>query len=274
MAKNGKSHDTPAMRQFRHFKEKYPQCVLFFRMGDFYETFYDDAKLIHKVLGVTLTQRTEGIPMAGVPYHSVEGYLRRVIEAGYRVAVCEQMEDPSQAKGVVRREVTRVITPGTLTDESLLEEGRENPLAAVQIHDTGKASIAWAELSTGAFSLVTVEQADLADELARIAPRELLVGQEAGEKIPSSDRLPDRPNPMRHHRTAALAISSKRSGGRCYANSFKWPRWMALVYQRMTLILASHLRSFTIYWKRKRLPAMIDLWLIFVPRADSYAATT
>lgn len=189
MATNSNPHDTPAMRQFRHFKEKYPQCVLFFRMGDFYETFYDDAKLLHKVLGVTLTQRTEGIPMAGMPYHSVEGYLRRVIEAGYRVAVCDQMEEPSQAKGVIRREVTRVITPGTLMDESLLEEGRENPLAAVQIHHTGKASIAWAELSTGAFSLVTIVEADLADELSRIGPRELLVCQESGEKIPTQIAL-------------------------------------------------------------------------------------
>ena len=178
--------DTPAMRQFRQFKERYPQCVLFFRMGDFYEMFYDDAKLANKVLGVTLTQRTKGIPMAGVPYHSVDGYMRRMIEAGYRVAVCEQMEDASQAKGVVRREVTRLITPGTLTDESLLEEGRENPLAAVVFHDDGTASIAWAELSTGSFSLASVEGHALADELARVAPSELLYAEPANGDIPKS----------------------------------------------------------------------------------------
>ncbi len=173
------------MRQFRHFKERYPQCVLFFRMGDFYETFYDDAKLAHKVLGVTLTQRTKGIPMAGVPYHSVDGYLRRMIEAGYRVAVCDQVEEPSQAKGVVRREVTRVITPGTLTDEALLEEGRENPLAAIFLHDNGQASIAWAELSTGSFSLATVLEQELTDELARIAPSELLCAEPPqGKSVP------------------------------------------------------------------------------------------
>ena len=107
--------DTPAMRQFHRFKKQHPDCVLFFRMGDFYEMFYDDAELAHRVLGVTLTQRTEGVPMAGVPYHAVENYLRRMIEAGYRVAVCDQVEDPAQAKGVVKRDVTRVITPGTLS---------------------------------------------------------------------------------------------------------------------------------------------------------------
>jgi len=96
-------HSTPAMKQFHRFKQQHPGTVLFFRMGDFYEMFYEDAELAHKVLGVTLTQRTKGIPMAGVPYHSVEGYLRKMIQAGHRVAVCEQMQDPSEAKGVVER---------------------------------------------------------------------------------------------------------------------------------------------------------------------------
>ena len=124
MAKASDPHQTPEMRQFHRFKEQYPGCVLFFRMGDFYEMFYDDAELAHKVLGVTLTQRTRGVPMAGVPYHAVDGYLSRMIQAGYRVAVCDQVEDAAQAKGVVRRDVTRVVTPGTVTDESLLEDGK------------------------------------------------------------------------------------------------------------------------------------------------------
>jgi len=191
VAKKKAPNDTPAMRQFRQFKERYPQCVLFFRMGDFYEMFYDDAKLANKVLGVTLTQRTKGIPMAGVPYHSVDGYMRRMIQAGHRVAVCEQMEDASQAKGVVRREVTRLITPGTLTDESLLEEGTENPLAAVVVHDDGTASIAWAELSTGSFSLASVEGHGLADELARVAPSELLYAEPDNGDIPKSIKALD-----------------------------------------------------------------------------------
>ncbi|MCC5828769.1 MAG: DNA mismatch repair protein MutS [Phycisphaeraceae bacterium] len=168
---------TPAMRQYKQFKDLHPECVLFFRMGDFYEMFFDDAKLAHRVLGVTLTQRTEGVPMAGVPYHAVEGYLRRMIQAGHRVAVCEQVEDAAKAKGVVKRDVTRVITPGTLTDESLLEEGQANLLAAVSFLDDEQLSLAWVDLSTGELlvSLMSVEEAGT--ELMRIAPREVLYAQ-------------------------------------------------------------------------------------------------
>lgn len=185
MAKASDPHQTPAMKQFHRFKEQHPGCVLFFRMGDFYEMFYDDAELAHKVLGVTLTQRTKGIPMAGVPYHAVDGYLSRMIQAGYRVAVCEQVEDAAQAKGVVKRAVTRVVTPGTVTDESLLEDGRENPLAAVQFHGDGKASLAWAELSTGSFALTTLSEDAVGDELARIGPRELLYCETATGDVPA-----------------------------------------------------------------------------------------
>ena len=167
-------HDTPAMQQYRRFKEQHPDCVLFFRMGDFYECFYDDAKIAAAALGLTLTQRTTGIPMAGLPYHSVEGYLRRMIQAGHRVAVCEQMETPQQAKGVVRRAVTRVVTPGTITDEALLDEGRENPIAALQPLPGQQVALAFAELSTGAFRVAEIPTDDLADELARINPGELL----------------------------------------------------------------------------------------------------
>ncbi len=135
------AHITPAMRQYKQFKEQFPDCVLFFRMGDFYEMFFDDARLANKVLGVTLTQRSEGIPMAGVPYHAVESYLRRMIRAGYRVAVCDQIEDPAKAKGIVARDVTRVITPGTLTDATLLEEGTPAPLAAVMFHGEGREGL-------------------------------------------------------------------------------------------------------------------------------------
>lgn len=177
--------DTPAMRQFKRFKADHPGCVLFFRMGDFYEMFFDDAELAHRVLGVTLTQRTSGVPMAGVPYHSVEGYLRRMVQAGYRVAICDQVEDAKDAKGVVKRDVTRVVTPGTLTDESLLSDEQVNPCAAVVFHGNSKASIAWAELSTGAFQLATVHEDEVGDELARINPSELLYCETADGKAPS-----------------------------------------------------------------------------------------
>lgn len=168
---------TPAMRQYARFKAQHPECVLFFRMGDFYEMFDDDAVLCHKVLGLTLTQRTEGIPMAGVPYHSVETYLRRMIEAGYRVAVCEQVQDPKEATGVVERAVTRVLTPGTLIDETLLDESQANTIAAIQFLQSGDNSgavLALAELSTGNFTLMDIPAGRIIDELARISPSELL----------------------------------------------------------------------------------------------------
>ena len=173
----GQTKLTPAMQQYDVFKKQHPNCVLFFRMGDFYEMFYEDAHLAHRVLGVTLTQRTTGIPMAGVPYHAVEGYLNRMIQAGYCVAVCDQVEEAAQAKGIVKRKVTRVITPGTLTDESLLAEDRGNALAAVSFDPQGNAALAWAELSTGSLTLATVPLSMLPDELARIGPRELLFCQ-------------------------------------------------------------------------------------------------
>src|SRR5215472_389923 len=138
-----KSQLSPAMRQHQQFKAQYPNYVLFFRMGDFYEMFWEDAKLASKVLGVALTSRSRGgldaddaIPMAGVPFHSVEGYLRRMIAAGYKVAICEQAEDPALAKGVIKREVVRLMTPGTLTDDPLLDGSTDNYLAAVAFHVT------------------------------------------------------------------------------------------------------------------------------------------
>src|SRR5262245_39103764 len=163
--------NTPAMRQYTRFKAQHPECVLFFRMGDFYEMFDDDAVTCHKVLGLTLTQRTAGIPMAGVPYHSVESYLRKMIEAGYRVAVCEQVQDPEEATTVVDRAVTRVITPGTLVDETLLDESRSNTIAAIQFLQTGDTSdvaLATAELSTGKFTLIDIPHDRLVDELVRL----------------------------------------------------------------------------------------------------------
>ncbi len=178
------AHDTPAMRQFRRFKQQHPDCLLLFRMGDFYELFYDDAKAAAKAIGLTLTQRTQGIPMAGVPYHQLDTYLRRLLQAGFRVAVAEQTEDAAQAKGVVKRDVSRVVTPGTLTDESLLDEARANPLAAVQFIDDQHAAIALAELSTGAFSVAALGVEALGDELTRLGPTELLYVETADGNAP------------------------------------------------------------------------------------------
>jgi DNA mismatch repair protein MutS len=177
---------SPAMRQYHQFKQQYPNYVLFFRMGDFYEMFWDDARLAAKVLGVALTSRSRGglgaedaIPMAGVPFHAVDGYLRKMIAAGYKVAISEQAEDPAQAKGVIRREVVRLMTPGTLTDDPLLDGRADNYLAAVAFGvskaDGYRAALAWAELSTGACVAMSGSEGQVRDEIARLRPAEILV---------------------------------------------------------------------------------------------------
>ncbi|MFN8823598.1 MAG: DNA mismatch repair protein MutS [Planctomycetota bacterium] len=171
---------TPAMAQYVAQKQRHPDALLFFRMGDFYELFFEDAKTAAKALGITLTSRSKGegaIPMAGVPYRAVDGYLRRLVQMGHKVAICEQMQDPKDAKGVVERAVVRVVTPGTLTEDNLLDGRRDNHLAAV-LHGKDKVGIAWVELSTGAFFVVECPPDRLADELARIEPAELLLPEE------------------------------------------------------------------------------------------------
>src|SRR6266516_4063053 len=122
---------TPMMQQHREAKERHPGMLLLFRMGDFYETFEEDAEVLSRVLGIALTSRDKTIPMAGFPHHALENHLRTLLHAGHRVAICDQVEDPALAKGLVRREVTRVVTPGTLTDDGLLDPRQSNHLAAL-----------------------------------------------------------------------------------------------------------------------------------------------
>ena len=177
------------MRQYDRFKRAHAGCLLFFRMGDFYELFDDDAVTAHKALGITLTERTKGVPMAGVPFHAAEGYLRRLVEQGFRVAVCEQVQDPKEAKGVVERAVTRVVTPGTLVDDSLLDAGESNRVAAMVPATSERAgALAWAELSTGAFGCMELPANELLDEVARLSPAELLLpeGTEATPTLVAS----------------------------------------------------------------------------------------
>src|SRR5881392_54350 len=177
---------SPAMRQYQQFKAQYPDYVLFFRMGDFYEMFWDDAQLAARVLGVALTSRSKGgldgtdsIPMAGVPFHAVESYLRKMITAGYRVAICEQVETAAEAKGVIKRDIVRLLTPGTLTDEPLLDGRCDNFLAAVAFnltaHDGYRAALAWVELSTGSATAMSGTQGQVLDEIARLRPVEILI---------------------------------------------------------------------------------------------------
>jgi DNA mismatch repair protein MutS len=178
------------MRQYQQFKSQYPGYVLFFRMGDFYEMFWEDAKLANQVLGVALTSRSRGglesadaIPMAGVPFHAVESYLRKMIQAGHKVAICEQTEDPQLAKGVIKRDVVRLMTPGTLTDDPLLDGKSDNYLAAVAFavtkSDGYRAALAWAELSTGACVALSGSEGQVLDEIARLGPAEVLVPEHA-----------------------------------------------------------------------------------------------
>jgi DNA mismatch repair protein MutS len=187
---------TPAMRQYARFKQAHPDCILFFRMGDFYEMFDRDAVLAHRLLSITLTERTKGLPMAGVPFHAAEGYIRKLVAMGHRVAVCEQTQDPKEAKGVVERAVTRVLTPGTLVDETLLDAGAANRVAAVAI-DGAEATVAAIEVSTGAFTVRSCPVGRLEDELARVAPSELVHAEERDGRVhPEIARLAARGVPL------------------------------------------------------------------------------
>ncbi len=182
---------TPAMKQFHHFKQKYPDAILFFRMGDFYETFYDDAVVCSRVLGLTLTSRSKGsnpIPLAGLPYHAVDGYLKKMLQAGYKVAVCEQVEDPKTAKGVVKRDVVRIITPGTLTDDMLLDAKEDNFLCSVSLGANSNAAISWVDISTGHFFVQELPEKSLLDELLRLSPAECLLADRRGELFEAETR--------------------------------------------------------------------------------------
>ena len=182
---------TPMMAQYLEIKADHPGSLLFYRMGDFYEMFFDDAVAAAEALDIALTKRGQhegqDIPMCGVPVHAAEGYLLTLIRKGFRVAVCEQMESPAEAKkrgakSVVKRAVTRVVTPGTLTEDSLLEARSHNYLAAyAQVRDD--SALAWVDISTGAFHCMTCPRPRLAPDLARLAPSELLVPDPADAEI-------------------------------------------------------------------------------------------
>src|SRR6201997_4069395 len=145
------------MQQYLRIKSQHPDILLFYRMGDFYELFYDDARRAATLLDITLTARGQSagqpIPMAGVPFHSVEGYLAKLVRKGESVAICEQLGDPAKSKGPVERQVVRVVTPGTVTDEALLEERQETLLAALAV-DGERFGLAWLDLAAGRFTIL------------------------------------------------------------------------------------------------------------------------
>src|SRR3954447_23519761 len=174
---------TAMMQQYREAKERHPGMLLLFRAGDFYELFFEDAEVVSRVLGIALTSRDKTIPMAGFPHHSLENHRRKLRRAGHRVAICDQVEDASEAKGrLIRREVTRVVTPGTLTDDDLLDPRQPNHLVAlapVGSITRGLVGLAWVDLSTGVYRAADVARDRLQDELGRLAPSECLVGEMA-----------------------------------------------------------------------------------------------
>lgn len=204
------------MQQYQDAKAACPDAILLFRMGDFYELFHDDAKTAARVLNLALTSRDKGdnpVPMAGFPHHQLESYLGKLIAAGLRAAICDQVEDPRFAKGIVKREVTRIVTPGTVTDDALLDPRESNYLAALVLPDKsaeGLVGLSWVEISTGRYLAAVVPAERLADELARIAPAECLLADDAAEKVLPFDEhvvLTRRPAWAFSHRSATEALS-------------------------------------------------------------------
>lgn len=182
MTESAHTDHTPMMRQYLRVKAEHPDTLLFYRMGDFYELFYDDARRAARLLDITLTQRGQSagqpIPMAGVPYHAAASYLAKLVRAGESVAICEQIGDPATSKGPVERQVVRIVTPGTLTDEALLEERRDNLLLA--LHPGKTIGLAWLDLASGRFTVLEVNDDEaLQAEIERLQPAEILAAEDA-----------------------------------------------------------------------------------------------
>ena len=188
--------ETPLMKQYKEIKSKYEDCILFFRLGDFYEMFFDDAIKASKELGLTLTSRNkekgENVPLAGIPYHTANPYISKLVSKGYKVAICEQVEDPKTVKGIVKREVIKIITPGTVIDIETLDDKSNNYLAAIRIIEN-MIGIAYLDITTGEFKVVEVESdkeyINLFNELNKIEPREILVTNSFYENV--KDKMED-----------------------------------------------------------------------------------
>ena len=171
---------TPMLKQFMSIKEKHPDKLLLFRMGDFYETFFDDAKIAAKILGITLTARNKNaensVPLAGFPYHALDNYLDKIVKQGLKVVICEQVEDPKLAKGLVKREIVDIITPGSVIDDKLIDQKNHNFLATIATHPKyKKIGFSFIDASTGDFEFTELDWEMIADELMRIQPREIVV---------------------------------------------------------------------------------------------------
>ena len=217
-ASNRDAGVTPSMRQFFEVKARHPDCILFYRMGDFYELFFDDAVAASAILDIALTKRGkhagEEIPMCGVPVHAAEAYLPKLIASGLKIAICEQLETPEEAKKrgykeIVRRDVVRIVTPGTITEESLLSPSHAQYLAALALDGTGDCALAWLDLSTGEFTTSSAPLGQLAALLARVQPKELLLSQAAYERLNNEPWFTE----WREHCSIRPDVSFSASGG-------------------------------------------------------------
>src|SRR5262245_2253501 len=186
---NNQIAHTPVMQQYLGLKAQHPDMLLFYRMGDFYELFYDDAEKAARLLDLTLTKRGASagapIPMAGVPWQAIEQYLAKLVKLGESAAICDEIGDPATPKGPCERAWPRIVTPGTLTDSALLDDKTDNLLAAVHA-ERQLAGIAWLNLASGEFRVAEVPLRKLADELQRIQPAELLVAEASGIELAES----------------------------------------------------------------------------------------
>ena len=228
---------TPLRKQYLDVKKRYPNEIVFFRLGDFYETFDDDAELVARELDIVLTSRPVAkgarVPMAGIPHHAVESYLGRLIAKGYHVAICDQVGGEPQ-KGLFERQVTRVVTPGTVVEPGLLSESRNNYLAALVVEaaegdGTGRAGLAYADITTGEFAATQFQAAQIGQlirhELARLTPAELLIpeGLEAARVFPPTS-APCPPGSSSRSAPARCCWSTSRRA-HCKASAWTANRW-------------------------------------------------
>ncbi|MEA1986146.1 MAG: DNA mismatch repair protein MutS, partial [Candidatus Marinimicrobia bacterium] len=177
---------TPLMRQYQSMKAKHPDKVMLFRMGDFYETFNSDAKIVSKVLNITLTSRgktdSTSTPLAGFPYHALDTYLHKLLSAGLKVAICEQIEDPKKAKGIVKRDITEIVTPGVTVNDKFLNSTENNYLGAI-VFDESKIAFAYIDISTGEFSVVESDEKKIIDLFKSNPTSELLINENDRDRV-------------------------------------------------------------------------------------------
>ena len=171
---------TPMMKQYFECKDKYPDCILFFRLGDFYEMFFEDAIVASKVLEIALTGKSCGLeeraPMCGIPFHAAASYISKLVEAGYKVAIGEQMEDPQSVKGIVKREVIRVVTPGTVLEGNLLENKKNNYLMSLyKVND--KIGLSYVDISTGEANATCIDKDKVIEEIAKVSHSEIILNE-------------------------------------------------------------------------------------------------